>query len=55
MLQYTSSGTDPVEIPSEPGKTIEITIKPEDPTKPVETQLTVKACVEEETSENFIL
>ena len=49
-LQYTSTGTDPVEIPSVEGKTITITITPEDPLQPVTTQLTVKAC-SEETSE----
>ena len=50
-FQFPSDGTNPVEIPSVPGSTVTITLTPENPKEPVKTQLTVKACTEEETSE----
>lgn len=56
-MQFISEGTHPVEIPSVPGSTITITISPENPDEPVQTQLTCKIvtdCVEEETSKNIL-
>ena len=50
-FQFPSDGTNPVEIPSVPGSTVTITLTPETPEEPVKTQLTIKACTEEETSE----